>query len=248
MTFGKIGATPTMKRWTARDYVQSGLVLHFDGIENYGYGQHSDSQIVDLVTGNPISLFDYVVGANTIRWTIEKDRISSLSVWDGAWGTSYMSASIRASQSLAELYNSASRITLEAIFRGVSQVNSRIYLFGWTNNGASWRLWQRTWGGTDGASSGFGLNKVNCCSLVDDFDAGQLLSYDSGVMVKTASSTGRTSYNIATGDDVSLPIGSNGYYSCKQTDLWTLRLYSRALSAAEIARNYDIDKLRFGLP
>lgn len=44
MRLGKIGCNPLVKHvFTARDYVQDGLVAMWDSIENAGYGIHSDS-------------------------------------------------------------------------------------------------------------------------------------------------------------------------------------------------------------
>ena len=41
---------------TARDYVQNGLVAMWDGIENAGWGQHSDSPIMrELVSGDTLT-------------------------------------------------------------------------------------------------------------------------------------------------------------------------------------------------
>ena len=44
-----------------------------------------------------------------------------------------------------------------------------------------------------------------------------------------------------------LGIGRDSYTSMN-VDIYSLRLYSRALTAAEIAANYAIDKERFNLP
>lgn len=51
MRFGKIGCAPMMKKWTARDYVQDGLVGQFDAIENVAFGTHdtSVSEWVDIL-------------------------------------------------------------------------------------------------------------------------------------------------------------------------------------------------------
>ena len=31
---------------TAADYIQNGLIAHFDGIENVGFGLHSDTSLI----------------------------------------------------------------------------------------------------------------------------------------------------------------------------------------------------------
>ena len=46
-------------------------------------------------------------------------------------------------------------------------------------------------------------------------------------------------------DWISLPAVTANSVSCK---IYALRLYSRALTADEIAANYDVDKIRFNLP
>ena len=64
---------------TAADYIQDGLVFHFDGIENGGYGEHSDILVNDLVSGKEIPLSSFV--------NIDTDRLSAVnenaSWWNG---------------------------------------------------------------------------------------------------------------------------------------------------------------------
>ena len=58
-TFGKIGARPLLtRRFTAKDYVQDGLIFQVDAIENVGYGVHDPCATTwkDLIGGNSFNL------------------------------------------------------------------------------------------------------------------------------------------------------------------------------------------------
>lgn len=69
MTFGKIGTKPLFKHWTARDYVQNGLVAMWDGIENAGWGVHDMNATTckDVIGGLEIPIT--VKDENTFRTT-----------------------------------------------------------------------------------------------------------------------------------------------------------------------------------
>jgi hypothetical protein len=53
---------------TSSDYVQNGLIAHWDGIENVGRGQHSDATAVwtDLVGGRSFELFSATIRDDSI--------------------------------------------------------------------------------------------------------------------------------------------------------------------------------------
>ena len=73
------------------------------------------------------------------------------------------------------------------------------------------------------------------------YNAGQSVSYLDGEQNSTGSAT-----PDSTIDGVWVRLGSSAYGF--RGHYHSLRLYSRALTADEIARNYAVDKERFNLP
>lgn len=226
--------------YTAKDYVQDGLIAMWDGIENAGWGTHNASATVwkDLI-GN--------LDATAIDSPIFGDNHTDTS--NGYWS---LPSSIR------EIVETQ-RLTAEAVFRpstssgidirnqgivGIGEKRSLWLFFGrppldnsatliWqVRNSKAIRVW---WGrevfGTDVHSSSIVIDNSVCnayldstlCTITPDVAAGSGTSTSEFYMGKI--------------------YGFNNFLG----KTYSVRLYSRALTAEEIAANYAIDKARFGI-
>ena len=227
-----VGGVPT-----ARDYVQDGLVAMWDGIENAGWGVHDTNATVwkDLI-GN--------LDATAIDSPIFGDDHTDTS--NGYWS---LPSSIR------EIVETQ-RLTAEAVFRPSTSSATNQGIVGIGDNRSLWLFlgnppldnsatlnWQvrrsnpiRVWYnrgvfGTDVHSSSVVVDNSVCnayldstlCTITPDVAAGSSTSTNAFYM-------GRLN-------------GQNKFFG----KTYSVRLYSRALTAEEIVANYAIDKARFGL-
>lgn len=239
MTFGKIGATPTVKKWTARDYVQNGLVAMWDGIENAGWGIHdaSATRSTELVTGahdnfpsaDVLSVTSdayrmTATGSGGFAFNVSSPAATANSTIESVWRIVSMPSAPTANCYVVQFLGGLARIptinsagTQSAYWGGVGQLDLNIGAVGGTSRmSASW---------TADANNG-------------------TVCYKYGDVLRTF-----TSYNAPTGGSTTFfyaPI-TTSWPQGTVIDLHSVRIYNRAISAQEIARNYKIDKLRFGL-
>lgn len=219
---------------SARDYVQDGLVAMWDGIENAGWGVHDPNATVwtDLV-GNR-------------DFTIVNPSWRDKGLFFGGNGTTYGYLS----QSDSAIFDSPPSITISAVI---------------TRGGENWS--------SDGiylkpADSG----RYGLAFFVLNFTIRNVVGYNSYVFPQENSVSVSVSYNANSntvtpryGNTICVPHGIPNSIGQSQTyatigrrtvgttyyakgTMHTLRLYSRALSADEIAHNYAIDRVRFNLP
>lgn len=225
----------------AKDYVQDGLVAMWDGIENAGWGVHDGAATVwkELVSGATSAAFD-----PAFEWTDKGLKT--------AGGT-------RTSSSLAPA-------GLGAYCQSTMDYSIEVSYKDWTNGGTS-----RTLFGPH--NSGYvrvhsyarsGLDQIAC-----NFNNGTYYYFGTGsksvvegshtlTMVKR----GQTPYVYL--DGVYVPAQSGGIIGTYEPGsslsyfAWNnaathdetycrIAMYSRALTDAEIAANYAVDKVRFGI-
>lgn len=205
---------------TARDYVQTGLVAMWDGIENVGYGQHDDAAITwkDLVGSD-----DQTISASSPWfWTDNSYKVESPNVY----------------QNIANSSGGTDPTYAEVCFRnGVPPSGEKFVLHfrgqkclavgAYTNIGGGFLKYSSLSEGTHSVGIDWTAPKVT----------------DNGVELSGSGSAG-TWYS----SNVSLQIGYFGnnrypFYG----ELFSIRLYSSALTAAEIAANYAVDSIRFNL-
>ena len=223
---------------TARDYIQDGLIAMWDGIENAGWGTHNASATTwkDLI-GN--------LDATTIDSPIFGDNYTDTS--NGYWS---LPSSVRG---IVESQN----LTAEVVFQPSSANTSNQGIVGIGNNRSLWLFfgntplstsatlsWQvrsssgiRAWYnsgvfGTDAHSSSVVNNNSVCNTYLDS----TLRTITPNISAGSATSTSN------------FYIGRLGGYNKFFGKIYSVRIYSRALSADEIKRNYEIDKERFNLP
>lgn len=227
--------------YTAKDYVKDGLIAMWDGIENAGWGVHDPNATVwkDLI-GN--------LDATAINSPIFGDNHTDTS--NGYWS---LPSSIR------EIVETQ-RLTAEAVFRpstssaanidnqgivGIGDKRSLWLFFGnpplSNTTTLNWQVRQsnfvRVWYdrgvfGTDVHSSSIVIDNSVCNAYLDS----TLCTITPDVAAGSSTST------------IGFYIGRIYGYHRFFGKTYSVRLYSRALAAEEIAHNYAIDMARFNLP
>ena len=227
IALGKMGVGATMLRQgkTARDYVQSGLVFLYDGIENDGWQTNNPlpSTWKDLIGGlGDIPIINASYANDHYHWDSEKtDSVTSVPkpTIDGINVLEVVAAATSlggAGVSFITMRGGSGRRKLMAYVNGrrQSEITGNIFGFSFTPI----------------------VNTAYTYS--GNFNAPSL--HVNGTM-QTQTTT------IATwGVDSNNDVVFGGYYS--GCNIYCVRGYSRALTADEIAANYAIDKARFGLP
>ena len=228
---------------TAKDYVQSGLVAMWDGRENAGFGVHNNSATkwTDLVGNVGFSL---------------KSRAS----WSDS-GLVFDNTSAIADRTIGFVS------TLECVFEH-SIVNNKVVVLNCESFGSgtgSCRGIFYNQNATEGLGYYFDGNVENSKILQTDGSKKSVavtwaVGSHNSVSAERYLNSVRSTYDGAhsSGWGVTgypyLCIGgradhSTGEYTYGGSGvMYALRLYNRALTAAEIAHNYAVDKARFNLP
>lgn len=228
-----VGATMLKQGKTARDYVQDGLIAMWDGTENAGWGQHSNAAPVDLINGVQLTAFGSPVITDT--------------TFDTPPGANYY-ADISAFKDAVNNIN----FTFETVLSGARAGNNGVFSMGSTGSRALWIY----------GNGAYNISTVNimatsylqAISPKYQNDETFRLSVVGGatplVLIGTTEYHG--TYGTLTSnarDRVYIgALEANGAYSSAFKSFRNIRLYSRALTADEIAHNYAIDKERFNLP
>lgn len=237
---GKVGVGATMLKQgkTARDYVQSGLVAMWDGIENAGWGTHDATATTwkDLIGSR-----DWTLGTSTsYEWTANsfdaKDQFAATQ--------DFIASSVAESLEICCVTKNTTDPTANTawILLGRSWISGGPY-FGllcrnqFTSMMACRGYYAYTYPAIKGLKTSFSFPSFNASS-----DA---VAYFNGSASRT------TYYNTldysATTRGTVARIGGVAQQSMP-IEVFNIRLYSRALTADEIAANYAIDKERFNLP
>lgn len=212
---------------SAKSYVQDGLFLLLDGIENIAWGVHDGEAEawVDLING-----VRFNIGSNVIN----NDHVHVLSA---------MGADVK-SQAYKDVVYSRN-YTLEVLFRAIDN-NSRRLAF--CIDG--------------GVFSGCGIaaNK-RLYSNVYPYGDVYITGYESTIeelhLVSGTSNSATFSGNVYIDGDFKKTSPSNSVQRNTNTlqiglywagDIYSVRMYSREITAAEVAANYAVDKARFNLP
>ena len=240
---------------TARDYVQDGILFHWDAIENVGYSQHEDrpSAWVDLA-GSGLNI---PLTSRTDEWSFA----------DGEFSSQKNNTVLFKSHPQTVVLDGTVSTTVEWVTRvdgeySAPDMNSYLSLNGessqgrndraggfsnWTAGGSHY-LWRvglsSAWNGSiwtkigDGFNGGARFHYSVTISIGEDGATCECVQYVNGVEVK------RT-----TGSNLSIKAPNNWYFclGSPYSRPSVTRYYTRALSAAEVASNYEVDKARFGL-
>ena len=214
---------------TARDYVQDGLIAMWDGIENAGWGVHDPNATTwtDLVGGQWGSWNIQGAGSDHAIFNLA----SQLKTFN-----SYVNVPATIELSIFDVANMGGcflNINNKTNWNGMA-TNGMLCPYFYNSSGITYQFYSKqtavSWAGRDFCdNSTFSLQ----------YSTTGIVAYANGVTKKTATvSNGESTKNY----------GIAGYAGVKFTGKARyLRLYSRALTAAEVAANHAIDKERFGL-
>jgi hypothetical protein len=242
---------------TARDYIQSGLVAMWDGIENAGWGVHDASATVwkDLVGSRNATLRRASNGWGS-------DHLKTRALTGGSQST--------ISAATFSGIDFSPGITLELVYKITTPQNSNgealVFVGGYSRFAIS-----NISGGSAGKIFIVSSPDTRISVVMDDPDTDANL-VDLGVVHPVSIVCGQSNsidgwavFHCGRGQPVYVrggPLGAqeNGTGSLvgrlisntapdnATGELYCVRLYSRALTADEIAHNYAIDKKRFNLP
>ena len=221
---------------TAHDYVQTGLIAMWDGIENAGWGVHDP---------------------NATTWKDLTGNANDLTLWPGGdetWEANALAnadtGSPRTSCMATMLHDPGQFATIEVVFRN-DQINlTRDLIRPFETPSAQWHGCLVY---TTKISFGYGTYGA----LVYTPVAGAVVSASA-----TFSSSTSQTIDIARIDGIDVALTSN--WSSTVYDrfvlggrvasgapfvgaVYSVRLYSSALTAAEVAANYAVDSIRFNL-
>jgi len=232
-----IGLYGMRKFYSTTDYIQEGLVALFDGIENAGWGVHDNTTQtwIDLM-GNELPITPNFGGSNGFYWTET-----------GVYNFVYRA---QQASSVSRDY-SANGVTLEivsegGVFRGHNNFyqdsfikcggiqSNNYYLFGSFGQNSN-AIYAANIYNISGKSKSMSMVIATSGDGNVFFNGSYTGAMNASAKTLLLSGSGR----IAIGNN-------NGNYHHQIFN--SIRLYSRALSADEIAHNYAIDKARFNLP
>ena len=213
-------------------YVTDGLVAMWDGEWNAGGGVHDANATVwkDLVGTNDLRLYGNCAFA-------DNRLILSRSDSDAAY--------VKADD--ATVVSSANGMTIEYVFRpvGFHNYSALVQFLPYSQSREGWiysdgRCVPLRWGSGKGVFLVSNDEDVYAAAVIDNSNF-KMKYYKNAV----ETSSGIVAANKTENCTMSF-FGENGYFFWG--DAYAMRLYNRALTAAEIAANYAIDKARFNLP
>lgn len=231
------------KGLSAKDYIQDGLVAMWDGIENAGWGVHDPNATVwKDFTGNG---YDMTINAGS---TIGYDYIAHATKWVAGIGKS-KSIPFTACEAVFLIRQGV----LSTACVGLSSGRGN-YTYIVADGAARIGIGQRGYNTNNYA--GFDVPEIFVgarCSVSVNYSFGKYFGAKEAYLNSAP-------VTIAFGDvypynnaGVAFAVGGRYQGSLDPSSIQTgayvcnIRLYSRALTAEEIAYNYNIDKQRFGL-
>ena len=219
--------------YTARSYAQSGLIAQWDGIENAGYGVHdaSAAKPVELVSGIETTLTGTMPAGDTYFM----------------FGSGYLYFT---SETIQNAVNSG-ELTVEIVAKTTGDYTKNGGLLAFGNSVRGFWVWQNGHAGEVISSYSYrSTAAVNETVLVENaFTASYLLSASSS----RYGFNGIVSEDLTRGDtdmvDADCYLGRLGgkYKTYSQAYVFSIRIYSRKLTDAEVAQNAAIDRTRFGI-
>jgi hypothetical protein len=221
---------------TPNDYVQSGLVAMWDGIENAGWGVHdANARLVDLVGGFGDFYCNSIGSDHAVINVGNKKEISTSEVLSAEFVVSCGGYS----------GGNADNAIFSTLCRGSIQISGLNGYAGIRYGNPSSNVGNVYIGTTSHYS--VLENRFLAASADERFS----VSWCSDISSSTMYLNGQYATNSSVYISDQTYVVICGLYGVSNRgvkgELCSVRLYSRALTAAEIAANYAIDKARFGL-
>lgn len=224
-------------KFSARSYVQDGLISMWDGIENAGWGVHNESAVVwkdlcgnvDLTFGGGSTWeSNHAILNNKVRTVIPSDKeelfIGALTVEQA-----FILPNTNRRQIISIDDNS-----------GVNYAFASIYYY------SDLLCFYRQFAGTaywNESATPISVNAFQTFSFARE-NLGIAEIYREGVFKTTKPAGGTQSHPSPYG----VVLGGGHFANASGAKVYCTRVYNRKLSASEIATNYAIDKARFNLP
>lgn len=215
---------------TAKSYLQDGLIAMWDGIENVGYGKHSNNATTwkdlvgtnHLVCGNGVSFSDNAC-VFTGKGSAEGGKITQGN-WQGV--------------TLEMVYSRGSTGQFACGCCGTNEASTGLGAFGIRDNNRSITI----------RFDGAGVSVDGYPSLVSISSNGtnMFVAVDGSIRATLANKMAFFKPNTTSTNPFSVAEWHSNY-SFFNGDAYCIRIYNRALTAEEVAYNYAIDKERFGL-
>lgn len=244
-TIGPDVATPVMglhfmklPKKTAKNYVQDGLIAMWDGIENAGWGVHDAAATTwkDLIGNRDLGLYNANFSENALSRAARAVGYLAFANQDPtAWVV--QSVEFCCDLHYQNYIIPFSVATSDGRGRWSRYVSARTY------DGAGLQVF--------GANTSvkfqnpFARNVYGTVCFQWDVSAGTTISayFDGSALTESATLPDGAGWPATD----AIALGSNSAYNVDGS-IYSVRCYSRALTAAEIAANYAVDKERFNLP
>ena len=249
--------TEVNKVFTARDYVQDGLIFHWDAIENTGYGTHED---------NPTHWVDLAGSGLDIPLTGRSDEWSFAG---GEFESHKENAILYKSHPQTTVLDGTVSTTVEWVARVTkgADTSSMRWVLSLNSGGAgsrnqavcgysNWVSASDVYHNRVGIASSFADNRLLWTQLGDNFNNESRFHYSVTIELLEDNTTCKVSQYLngslvtqGNVENVSIITLNDWYLSLGDRDgharASVIRYYTRALSAAEIAHNYEVDIARF---
>ena len=210
---------------SAKSYVQDGLIAMWDGIENAGWGTHDPNATVWKDLCGDVDL----LCSTGAYW-------DSDALWRNDRGMFASNATLISPDTIEACIDFSSEQDNGQGRCIVATSNSRACM-GWRLSGirTADTLYQHDSGDLDFL--------VARCTIAMTW--ARNAAYKNGIPLSLQSSSGN--WNLNNGVQIGMRNNSTNYTTACLGGFHCIRLYSRALTAAEIAANYAVDKARFNL-
>lgn len=213
---------------TARDYVQDGLVAMWDGIENAGWGVHDAAATVwkNLVDSSSLEL------KQSLSWTDESLRWNQ----EGGFGLTVDSYPVLTAE-MTFCVNKIKTNTFGALFGGAKSAGVSGPI------GPARVLAGGTLSVMGDTSSGYVFGRAS-----EGVRSSVSLTRDGSFVTAYQNATQGTRYSYSPTNE-RIVINDLGGFSGRSMllDVFSFRLYNRALTPAEIAHNHSVDRARFNI-
>ena len=225
-----------MAYFTGPNIVTDGLVFAVDSGSTRSYP--GSGTTVDSLTGSDVGTLTNGVGFNT--------NSGGEFVFDGT--DDYITIPGSTATNLSSTLTAEAWVYYESgngrIFQKDGSSYTRCWEMGGYNGIFRIEMWHSNGGTTGGVSAPIALPLTTWAYLTMTFDGTNIKMYQNAVLVKTISFPG----DIRT--DINTPLNIGGRYATGEFfdgNIGPIRLYSQALSAAEVTQNFNAQKSRFGL-
>ena len=228
--------------YSAKDYVQDGLVAMWDGIENVGWGIHDANTTtwIDLVGGRTFLLTHGVVTPNAV--SVLGQMSSSKISYDTTktYSVFHTCKFSNPTHTQANVFTLLTTSTAFSVGAYSFDANVPVRLF----RAVNWKnvVTASTWPDNDIYAGQFGITY----SVLKSGESPKniVVLYLDGVEVYRLEGESY-SFGYALRDSGNYYINQSS--SQLEQEVYNIRLYNRELTSDEIAANYEIDKVRFGL-